>query len=84
MEAFIQFASYFLLGFITCLVFSKGIIKITVHHINENVVPKVTELDLNELEKQMLNKKPDEQDDLYDTKAIMTDVIDTMGGSDRV
>ena len=84
MEVFIQFISYFLLGFISCLVFTKGIIKITVHHINENVVPTLDSPDLKELEQQMLDAKHDEQDDLYDTKAIISDVIDTMGGSDRL
>jgi hypothetical protein len=84
MEGFIQFISNFLLGFISCLVFTKGIIKITVHHINENVVPTLNQPDLKELEQQMLDEKPNEQDDLYDTKAIMSDVIDTMGGSDRL
>ena len=84
MALLIQFISYFLLGFLTCLIFNKGIIKITVHHINENVVPTLNSPDLKELEQQMLNKKHDEQDDLYDTKAIMSDVIDTMGGSDRL
>ena len=84
MEGFIQFISNFLLGFISCLVFTNGIIKITVHHINENVVPTLNQPDLKELEQQMLDEKPDEQDNLYDTKAIMSDVIDTMGGSDRL
>jgi hypothetical protein len=83
MEEFINFLGDFLLGFLTCLVFSKGIIKITVHHINENIVPKVTEVDLNELEKQMLDKKQDERDDAYNTEAIIKDVSDIMGGSDR-
>lgn len=84
MALFIQFISNFLLGFLTCLIFSKGIIKITVHHINENVVPTLDSPDLKDLEQQMLDEKPDAQDDLYDTKAIMSDVIETMGGSDRL
>lgn len=84
MEIFISFLSYFLLGFITCLIFNKGIIKITVHHINENVVSDTSNLDIKKLEDEMLDEHQNPQDDMYQTKAIMTNVMDTMGGSDRV
>ena len=84
MEGFTQFLVNFLLGFLTCLIFSKGLIKITVHHVNENVVPTLDQPNLDELEHKMLDKTPDERDDQYQTEAIIKDVRDTMGGSDRV
>lgn len=84
MEEFIQFISNFLLGFITCLILNKGIIKIKVHHINENVVPDTSNLDIKKLEDEMLDEHQNPQDDMYQTKAIMTNVMDTMGGSDRL
>ena len=84
MEEFINFLGDFLLWFITCLVFSKGIIKITVHHINENIVPSPEDLNMDKLEDEMLDEHQDPKDELYETKAIMNDVIDTMGGSDRL
>lgn len=84
MEEFINFLGDFLLGFITCLIFSKGIIKITVHHINENIVPSPEDLNMDKLEDEMLDEHQDPKDELYETKAIMNDVIDTMGGSDRL
>ena len=84
MEEFINFLWDFLLGFITCLIFSKGIIKITVHHINENIVPSPEDLNMDKLEDEMLDEHQDPKDELYETKAIMDDVIDTMGGSDRL
>lgn len=84
MEEFIQFISYFLLGFLSCLILNKGIIKVTVHRINEDIVPDTSKLDIRKLEDEMLDEHQDPQDDMYQTKAIMNDVMDVMGGSDRL
>ena len=84
MEAFINFISAYLLGVLTILIFTKNKIKIQVHHINENVVSTAAQPDMKAIEKEMLDKTPNEQDDLYQTQAIMNDVIATMGGSDRL
>lgn len=69
-------------GLITYLILQKPL-QIHIRHTHEDITPKISKVELNELEQQML--KPDQQNDnLYDdlTETI-TEVNNIMGGSDR-
>lgn len=80
----------FIVGFVlSYLLFNKEI-RILVHHKHEEIKPLVKTVDLEEIEKKMLEKDP-KMDEKYerfeseqkDISDVLAEVSDIMGGSDR-
>ena len=73
----------FIIGMLLMYLILQKPLKITVHHVNENIVPDVNETKLKELEEKMLKEDP-QNDNLYEQlDETIREVNDIMGGSDR-
>lgn len=80
----------FIVGFVlSYLLFNKEI-RILVHHKHEEIKPLVKTVDLEEIEKKMLEEDPkmDEKYERFESEQknisdVLAEVSDIMGGSDR-
>lgn len=80
----------FIVGFIVSFLFFNKEIRISVHHKHEEIKPLVKTVDLEEIEKKMLEEDP-KMDEKYerfeseqkDISDVLAEVSDIMGGSDR-
>lgn len=74
---------FFVIGFVLCWLITQKPLKISVHHIQENLVSEKSEKELEELQEKMLKEDP-KNDKLYEEiDKITMEINDIMGGSDR-
>lgn len=73
----------FVIGMLLMYLILQKPLKITIHHVNETIVPDVDDAKLKELEQKMLKEDP-QNDNLYEQlDETIREVNDIMGGSDR-
>lgn len=80
----------FIVGFIVSYLLFNKEIRILVHHKHEEIKPLVKTVDLEEIEKKMLEKDPkmDEKYERFESEQknisdVLAEVSNIMGGSDR-
>lgn len=80
----------FIVGFILSFLFFNKEIRISVHHKHEEIKPLVKTVDLEEIEKKMLEEDPkmDEKYKKFESEQknisdVLAEVSGIMGGSDR-
>lgn len=80
----------FIVGFIVSFLLFNKEIRISVHHKHEEIKPLVKPVDLEEIEKKMLEEDPkmDEKYERFESERknisdVLAEVSDIMGGSDR-